>query len=49
MLVPYKHTCKYLHTSKKKELALYIFVNTYHLALHCLADLRCSKDAILDH
>ena len=24
-------------------------VMTYHLALHCLADLRCSKDAILDH
>lgn len=24
-------------------------MKTYHLALHCLADLRCSRDAIRDH
>lgn len=25
------------------------FAESYHLALHCLADFRWSKDAILDH
>lgn len=25
------------------------WMNAHHLALHCLADLRCSREAIRDH
>lgn len=33
----------------KNVFASTCWMKTHHLALHCLADLRCSREAIRDH
>lgn len=37
------------NVNKLKISLLSCWMKTHHLALHCLADLRCSREAIRDH